>query len=123
MRFAAPRRRRPTEAIVPMINVVFLLLIFFLMVARLAPPQPFAVVLPTGGEAAGDLARDVLYVDAKGSLFWNGLTGAAAIAAAGAKEGAVTLRADAHLPGTRLARLLGLLAVAGAGKITLVTSP
>ena len=29
-----------------MINVAFLLLIFFLMVAVIAPPDPFAVALP-----------------------------------------------------------------------------
>jgi len=40
MEFARPRHRRPLEPIVPMINVVFLLLIFFLMSAQIRTPRP-----------------------------------------------------------------------------------
>ncbi|MEM1152412.1 MAG: biopolymer transporter ExbD, partial [Pseudomonadota bacterium] len=37
MRLRAPDRKRRAENYVPMINVVFLLLIFFLMTAQIAP--------------------------------------------------------------------------------------
>ena len=55
MRFAPPgaRPRRPRESAVPMINIVFLLLIFFLMTATIAPPAPFAVT-PPAAERAGE---------------------------------------------------------------------
>lgn len=46
MDFAPPKRRPRAESIVPMINVVFLLLIFFLMTAQIAPPDPFEVAPP-----------------------------------------------------------------------------
>ncbi|MBL4543543.1 MAG: biopolymer transporter ExbD, partial [Rhodobacteraceae bacterium] len=66
MRLAAPRPTRPREPVVPMINVVFLLLIFFLMAAVIAPPEPFGVTLPraaaddppaTGGARQGHAER------------------------------------------------------------------
>ncbi len=40
------KKRRNTENIVPMINVAFLLLIFFLMSAVIAPSPPVEVDLP-----------------------------------------------------------------------------
>lgn len=38
MQFDLPQRRSRPESVVPMINIVFLLLIFFLMTAQIAPP-------------------------------------------------------------------------------------
>ena len=38
MEFSTPRMRRAAEPALPMINVVFLLLIFFLMSAQIAAP-------------------------------------------------------------------------------------
>jgi periplasmic protein TonB len=46
MDFGSPPRRPRAESVVPMINVVFLLLVFFLMTATIAPPDPFASVPP-----------------------------------------------------------------------------
>ena len=74
----APRRPR-AESIVPMINVVFLLLIFFLMTSRLAQPDPFEVTPP---EAALDTpleAQATLYVDKSGKLSFDGFEGAAVV--------------------------------------------
>ena len=42
-RFTPDAARAPTrDSTVPMINIVFLLLIFFLITAQIAPPAPFA---------------------------------------------------------------------------------
>lgn len=46
--FGARQRRRPYEAVVPLINVVFLLLIFFLLAGTMQEPEPVDVTLPTG---------------------------------------------------------------------------
>lgn len=46
--FGAEQRRRPYEAVVPLINVVFLLLIFFLIAGTIQEPEPVDVTLPSG---------------------------------------------------------------------------
>jgi biopolymer transport protein ExbD len=126
MRFAAPRRRPPGESIVAMINVVFLLLVFFLMTARLAPPEPLEVTPPesaTEGTAEGEV---VLFLAADGALAFGTARGEAALAAlaaalAEASGTAVLLRADAAAPARAVAALLPRLAALGAGEVRLVT--
>ena len=64
------RRRRPhREPIVPLINVVFLLLIFFMLVGSVRPSEPLAVELPRAA-AGKEPGRDgrVLYLGADGAL-------------------------------------------------------
>ncbi len=66
MRIAPIRRGRRAESLLPMIDVVFFLIIFFMMVSHFAAPEPFAVARPTsdGTEAvAGELS---LFLDAAG---------------------------------------------------------
>ena len=103
-----------------MINVVFLLLIFFLMTAQIAPPDPFDITLPN---AAGDEApaeKDTLYLSRNGDVAFGALRGSAALAAAAAAD-PVTLRADARADGAALARTLRTLAAAGATEVVLLT--
>ena len=72
MRIDMPRRRPRGETIIPMINVVFLLLVFFLLTAQIAPPEPFRLTPPDAADA--DLPardRDVLYVSASGELAYD----------------------------------------------------
>lgn len=66
------RRRARSETIIPLIDVVFFLLVFFMIVGRMDATAPFAVIpplartgeaMPGGGatvsvSAAGDLALD-----------------------------------------------------------------
>ncbi|MCX7645917.1 MAG: biopolymer transporter ExbD [Rhodobacteraceae bacterium] len=121
MRLAAPRRRARGEGIVPMINVVFLLLVFLLLAAELEPVPPFEMLLPETA-AAGGLPDGpaVLHIAADGTIAFGPLRGAAALAAL--PPGApVEIRADAALPAATLAALLPRLA--GAGPLTLVTVP
>lgn len=61
MRFTEPQRRKPPESIVPMINVVFLLLVFFLMTAQIAPPDPFEISPP-------EMAQDGLHPEGEFTL-------------------------------------------------------
>ncbi|MCR8546510.1 biopolymer transporter ExbD [Salipiger sp. P9] len=114
-----PRRPRP-EPVVPMINVVFLLLIFFLMTASLTPPAPFEISPPTApGEE--DASTDTLYVSADGDIAFGEARGEQALAAATA-SGPVRLAADARLPASDLARILARLAALGAPEVRLVTT-
>ncbi|MBV2360500.1 biopolymer transporter ExbD [Thalassococcus sp. CAU 1522] len=120
-RHSLPRApRRGAEPVVPMINIVFLLLIFFLMTARIAPQAPFDVTLPRAAADPGENAAQPLYVSGDGALAFGAVNGAAAVAAAAAK-GDVILHADARLPAVDLARILAELGRAGATGITLTT--
>ena len=117
------RRRGRIDSVVPMINIVFLLLIFFLMTATIAPPDPLAVRLPEG--AAGDAAgrSEVLHVAADGRLAYGEARGEAvfaAIAARGPDAPALRVRADRGLEGAALADLLARIGAAGAGPVRLV---
>ena len=128
----APRQRRPrAESIVPMINVVFLLLIFFLMTAQIAPPEPFEVTLPETDEAEAADAASALFVSADGVIGWQDLEGDAAIAAfvaeyastdPGAAPQPAHLRADQAVPASVVAALLPKLAAAGLEQVILLTA-
>ena len=125
MDFLPPRPRPRREAILPMINVVFLLLIFFLMTAQIAPPPPFDISPP---EAASDATPDAagaaprtLWLDATGALMHDDLTGDAALAMLAAGDGPVLIRADAALPAADLARLMRRLTALGISDLRLAT--
>ena len=120
-----PRRRRRgrTGDVVPMINIVFLLLVFFLMTATIAPPDPLAVRPPVARAAAsGDASAPTLHVGADGALAFEGVRGDAVLAAlSGLPEGSVLrVHADAGLDGAAFARLLARLGAAGLGEVAVV---
>ncbi len=133
MDFRDPPRRKPEENLLPMINVIFLLLIFFLIAARMTAPEPFAVTPPqamTEAEAQGDFT---LFIAADGLLGYRDARGDAALAAiAASREGhcrgtdcradppRLTLRADNALPAVRLAALMQRLPTLGFDSIELV---
>ena len=122
--FAPPTRRPRGESIVPMINVVFLLLVFFLMTSRLAPPEPFEVELPVARESGEGEVAPVLYLSAESEIGFEDLRGEAAVAAfsARAAEQAQTpwLRADANAEAKAVARLMRDLAAVGLKDVALV---
>lgn len=118
MEFGTPARKRSGESIVPMINVVFLLLVFFLMTATIAPPDPFATQPPVAGAAEVVEADDVLFVGPAGEIALGDVRGQAAFGVV--MPGAPLLvRADARLPATQLASVLARLAEAGVTEISL----
>ena len=120
MQFDRPQRKTRPESIVPMINVVFLLLVFFLMTAELRPAPPVEVALPEAAGAPADAAAGLIAA-ADGTLAFGDLRGEAALAAAAASPAPLTLRADRDLPGADLARLRAALAALGQGRVLLVT--
>lgn len=125
MRFARPRPRPPREATVPMINVVFLLLIFFLISAQLSVPDPFDLTLPQAEGATPAADDGILYLAADGALAFGAQRGDAVWPALAALPdgAALTLRADAGVAGADLARLLRRLAEAGLRDVALVVTP
>ena len=121
MRIETTPRRPAAENIVPMINVVFLLLIFFLMTAQIAPPEPIEVTPPTAElEEPGD-AELMLYVGPDGAIAFQDARGGAAVSRL-AEGAALSIRADAAVEATAVAALLARLAEAGFAEVTLVTA-
>lgn len=137
MQFAPPARRRPPDSHVPMINVVFLLLIFFLMTAQIAPPAPINVTPPTATAEDPADGTFTLYLGADGKLAYADVLGTEKALARlqTAKEAlclvencaakttppTLVLRADAAAPGAVLAALMPRLAQVGFAQIQLVT--
>ncbi|MBL3575388.1 biopolymer transporter ExbD [Rhodovulum sulfidophilum] len=119
------RQRTRGESIVPMINVVFLLLIFFLMSARLVPPAPFEAE-PPRADGAEPAAGEMLHLSAEGDLAFGAARGEAVFAALAARPeaaGPLVIRADAGVEAAALARLAARLTAEGRGPLRLVTVP
>ncbi|WP_111558131.1 biopolymer transporter ExbD [Paracoccus sediminilitoris] len=108
MHIDMPRRRPRGESIIPMINVVFLLLIFFLLTAQISPSTPFPVTPPDSRSDLRTQAQDVLYVSATGELAWNEARGEDVwpLIAARTDTLPVQIRADAATPALSLAAYL-----------------
>ncbi|MFX0543693.1 ExbD/TolR family protein [Roseovarius sp. S4756] len=137
MHFSDPPRRKPSDSIVPMINVVFLLLIFFLMTAQIAPPFPIDVNPPTAQEAGAPTEADLtLYLGSDGALAFEDATGSAALGAltrareaicagggCGTSPPPLILRADGSASGAALAGLMVMVGEAGFAQVQLVTVP
>lgn len=126
MQLPAPVPARNRESVVPMINVVFLLLIFFLMTSQIAPPDPVEVTPPVSEAGAPVDQGDRLFLSADGSLRYGALSGTAALEALAARDpqaGPVILSADAEVPAEEVARLMRQLATLGIGQISLSVRP
>ncbi|MEM9047188.1 MAG: biopolymer transporter ExbD [Pseudomonadota bacterium] len=122
MRLPGPSQAPPREAILPMINVVFLLLIFFLMSATIAPPDAFAVQPPEAESEAPAETLPVLLLSAEGVIGYRDLRGDAALEAA--LDDAVTqIRGDGAADAQQVARLIKRLRSASAAPIVLITQP
>ena len=129
MNLDAPQPKPPVESVTPMINGVFLLLIFFLMTATIAPPAPFEVEPPQAeAEPASTETPDTLHLAADGRMAFGEARGEAALAAAaaanlGAEQGApLALRADAGMEAAALARVLSRLGERGVTRADIVVS-
>lgn len=123
-----PRRVRPSDDnILPLINIVFLLLIFFMLAGVLAQRSPFALTPPTTHHAGQrtQLAHPVLSVGAHGQLALGGqpiATSALKTALADwPRNKTLQVRADGRLKSGDLGALLQRLHNAGISKIELLT--
>ncbi|WGW03369.1 ExbD/TolR family protein [Tropicibacter oceani] len=119
LRPTTPRATR-SEPIVPMINVVFLLLIFFLMTAQITPPDPFPLELPSASSGDDPAPGQPLFLSQTGDIAFGPARGPEALTAAHT-AGPIRLHADQRASGETLATLLRDLAALGATDITLVT--
>lgn len=123
-----PRNSRSRDDnILPLINVVFLLLIFFVIAGAITRGAPFDLTLPTTSRTQDRTtpADKTLSIAADGRLAFAGEPIEAhelAEVLAGWPEGkALQIRADARLKARKLTRLLGRLRKARITRVVLLT--
>jgi biopolymer transport protein ExbD len=130
VKLRVPKRSSRAEIdMVPMINFAFLLLVFFLLVGRIAPLDPLDVQpARSHGFDPAQQASDVLLVGADGRVAFGGeVLAPAAVAAqlsawAAAHPGApLPVKADARLEATAAIALLDTLRDAGVRDVRLLT--
>ncbi len=132
MKLPAAAAPRSGLDLLPLLNVVLLLLGFFLLLARIDRGAP-EVGLPTAesAQAVRTPASLSLRIDAAGGLFvgerslGDGFDDAAfsAFQAAAATAGPVELHADAAAPATRVLMLLQTLQRVGVRDLRILTQP
>ena len=125
-----PARRPTRETIGPLVNIVFLLLIFFLLAGTLRSPEALEVDPPVAGSGvAPKPTAPTLMLDREGALALDGRQlvagelSSALLAAAGAPSAnsRVRLLADRRARAEQLLPLLESLAELGFDEVTLVT--
>lgn len=129
MRVSARRADNEDSRILPLINIVFLLLIFFLVTGALTAADPFKTTPPyavSGAEAGRNAA--IILLGSSGQTALDGTIMEAAVLRdaigarmAGDKPPAVHIKADANVSGVRLVGLLNLLREAGVERLKLLT--
>jgi biopolymer transport protein ExbD len=130
----AARKIDSEERILPLINVVFLLLIFFMLAGRLTDSGPFRVTPPESAEAAAPQApaevprEATLLLAADGRLSLDGVVleqSALLAAMAGRLAGnpglAVRLKADGAAEATEVVAVMEILRDAGIARVQLFT--
>lgn len=116
-----PSPRRPRDATIAMINVVFLMLIFFLIVGTVAPPlDPGLELVDTSG-LEGREPPDALVLRQDGTLSFRGSPTDPAAYMANHGAGPVRIVPDRIVPGARLIEVTGALRRLGASSVFLVT--
>ncbi|NMG41787.1 biopolymer transporter ExbD [Chelativorans sp. ZYF759] len=125
MRIARPPERRKSEGTIALINVVFLMLIFFLIAGTLTPPLDPDVALAEAQLAEGSEPPDALFATAGGQLRLRGRAVSveefmATLDQAGAGA-SVKLAADRNLPAVYLIDIVAALKLAGAERVHIVT--
>jgi len=131
MHFPDRRPDRSEERILPLINVVFLLLIFFMIAGSLSASEPFEVAPPESrSEGAHDADGVMILMGTDGRLALDGepLPETALLARlesrlAEAPRTPITLKADGDAPANRLVRFTQALYEAGVEQLELLARP
>jgi biopolymer transport protein ExbD len=125
------RRPNDEERILPLVNVVFLLLIFFMLAGRLSATDPLRVEPPSSAsQGMVGQKETVVSVGADGRLAFDGvLMDAAALRAAVAERVTagetprIRLRADGRAEAIRVVAVMETLREAGIERLRLLTIP
>lgn len=127
MKLSRPRRARPRsldEALLPLVNIVFLLMVFFLASGRFDLAKPAAKALQSSEASNPAAAPRVLELHDDGSLSLQAQRFSEAELPSRARDwqgAALDVRAGATLPAQRVLHLLAVLRAAGVGEVRLLT--
>jgi len=125
-----PERRSRGIAILPLINVIFLLLIFIILSGVIASPDPFQLIPPQAraGEEFAETGSDAtIYVSTDGNLLFRDVSDEVAVidlvtklVSSGDVE-VLTVRADASVSAARIVKLVEELRSTGIVGVQLQT--
>ncbi|PIB24254.1 hypothetical protein BFP76_03260 [Amylibacter kogurei] len=125
MDFSTKVPRQRSESIVPMINVVFLLLIFFLMTSVIKQPAPFELTPPNADQLRMSEGEMAVYVSNDGMVrfdtFENDIAWQRLKGRIDAKTN-VKLHVDASLPAPILAQVMAQFRTVGAANVEIITT-
>jgi biopolymer transport protein ExbD len=129
MRLRRPKPGRDSEAsLIPLINIVFLLLIFFMLAGRLAPSDPAEIAPVRSSSPERAVATPlVVVIDRQGELWKDGarIDDQALVEQVAGRppedDRRLHIKADAGVSAVRLMDLLARLRDAGAEQIELLT--
>lgn len=129
MRIRRPPSPATAENILPMINVVFLLLIFFMLAGALQTADLYEIdPLTSRSEATADQMEAVVLIDRLGRFAFDGveidgqsLRDAISAQLALRPEAVVRLKADGRVSTPRVVEMMELMRDAGAERLVLLT--
>lgn len=111
--------KRRTEPTIALINVVFLMLIFFLIAGTIAPPMDSEINLVSLAELDGTEPTETLAIHPDGQLRWGGqATNVSDFVIP--VPGVLRLLPDRDLPAEALIEIVGMLQAKGAAEILVV---
>ena len=131
MRLARPVYKRPPETIVALVDVVFFLLVFALLIGRMDATAPFSVIppvagtgtdLPQGGLTASVSADGALAMDGE-EMTLNTLLSAAEAVLSNSPGTRLRINADGTTALRHVLPLVERLKSVGAADIVLVVTP
>lgn len=125
MRLNNPRRRRPLVSLTPLIDVVFILLIFFMLATNFADWRSLtlsASAATTGGSASSSSDATIVGIDADGAVTLDGepvVLQALAVRLSVRRDERILVRPEDETPLQHIVAVLDLLEVAGIDSATL----
>jgi len=124
-----PEGSRSELSVVPLVNVVFLLLVFFMLVGRLSSPEPLDIQPPrsvSGKDDTGQAVRILLTRDGRVAVDRDivpesALTGQVAKILAERPAASFQVKADGRTDAVWVIRVMERLRAAGVQRLTLLT--
>lgn len=121
--------RRPEPSVVPLVNVVFLLLVFFMLVGRLAAPEPLDIQPPRSLSGEDDTGQTVkILLTREHSIAINRtvvreseLAGRVSEILAHSPAASFQIKADANADAVWMIGIMETLRGAGVERLTLLT--
>ena len=114
-------KRRTRDSTIALINVIFLMLIFFLLTGTIAPPLDRDLQLVDTSGLEGREPPDALVLRKDGTLSFRGIPTDLESYMEGRENDPVRIVPDRDVPGARLIEVTGTLRRLGAPSVFLVT--